>query len=125
MDPREFKRFRKKLNKTQKQLAQLLGVSLKAIHSYEQGWRVVPPAVERHIYFLIALQALIKNHRPCWEIKNCPPSHRAQCPAAEFYAGKMCWLVNGSYCAGSDQGSWKAKMNICRTCPVFTSQVEF
>jgi hypothetical protein len=33
MDSKEFIYFRKKLNKTQKQMAQLLGTSLKAIHS--------------------------------------------------------------------------------------------
>ena len=124
MDRSEFKRIRKRLNKTQKQMAQLLGVSLKAVHSYEQGWRVIPPAVERHLYFLVSLPALARNRRPCWEIKNCPPDHRRQCPAAEFYNGNMCWVVNGSFCSGADQGSWKAKMAICRTCPVFTAQVD-
>lgn len=49
MDKAEFKLLRKKLNKTQKQMAQLLGVSIKAIHSYEQGWRTVPGAVERQV----------------------------------------------------------------------------
>jgi DNA-binding XRE family transcriptional regulator len=44
MDSKEFIYFRKKLNKTQKQMAQLLGTSIKAIHSYEQGWRTVPPS---------------------------------------------------------------------------------
>ena len=52
MDKSEFRRLRKILHKNQKQMAQLLGVSLKAVHSYEQGWRVVPPAVERQLYFL-------------------------------------------------------------------------
>ena len=50
MDSNEFKSFRKKLNKTQKQMSQLLGTSLKAIHSYEQGWRTIPPAVERQLF---------------------------------------------------------------------------
>ncbi|MGB5991268.1 MAG: helix-turn-helix transcriptional regulator, partial [Desulfobacterales bacterium] len=37
MDSKEFKKWREKLNKTQKEIAQLLGVSVKAVHSYEQG----------------------------------------------------------------------------------------
>jgi DNA-binding XRE family transcriptional regulator len=41
MENSEFKEFRAKLGKTQAQMAQLLGVSLKAVHSYEQGWRSV------------------------------------------------------------------------------------
>ncbi|MDH3720234.1 MAG: helix-turn-helix domain-containing protein, partial [Desulfobacteraceae bacterium] len=50
MDSEEFAIFRKKLSKTQKQMASLLGVSIKAIHSYEQGWRSVPPHVERQMF---------------------------------------------------------------------------
>ena len=49
MESSEFKEFRAKLGKTQAQMAQLLGVSLKAVHSYEQGWRSVPTAVERQM----------------------------------------------------------------------------
>ena len=51
MDSKEFCYIRKKLNKTQKQMAQLLGTSVKAVHSYEQGWRKVPAYVERQIFF--------------------------------------------------------------------------
>jgi DNA-binding XRE family transcriptional regulator len=46
MNKNEFKRHRKRLRKTQKQMAELLGTSLKAFHSYEQGWRNVPVHVE-------------------------------------------------------------------------------
>jgi DNA-binding XRE family transcriptional regulator len=35
MDSKEFSYIRQKLNKTQKQMAQLLGTSAKAVHSYE------------------------------------------------------------------------------------------
>jgi hypothetical protein len=123
MDRSEFKRVRKKLAKTQKQTARLLGVSLKAVHSYEQGWRTVPPAVERHLYFLVSRQNRTGEHRPCWEMKECPAGRKAQCPAAEFNSGDLCWLVNGSHCNGDDQGSWENKMAICRSCPVFSSQI--
>ena len=40
MDRETFVSLRAKLGKTQKSLAELLGVSLKAVQSYEQGWRV-------------------------------------------------------------------------------------
>jgi hypothetical protein len=123
MDRSEFKRVRKKLEKTQKQMAQLLAVSLKAVHSYEQGWRAVPPAVERQLYFLVSRQTLNGARPLCWEMKSCPPSRKAQCPAAEFNSGDLCWLVNGSLCNGADQGSWEDKMAFCRSCPVFTSQI--
>jgi DNA-binding transcriptional regulator YiaG len=53
MDSREFLGFRKKLNKTQQQMARLLGTSIKAVHSYEQGWRNIPAHIERQMLFLI------------------------------------------------------------------------
>jgi hypothetical protein len=123
MDRIEFKQLRKRLDKTQKQMAQLLGVSLKAIHSYEQGWRVVPPAVERHVYFLVARLNPSRSGRPCWEVNDCPPERKTGCPASEFNSGDVCWLVNGNICQGVVQKSWEEKMKICRTCEVFRSQV--
>jgi len=50
LDSEEFLRARKRLGKTQKQLAELLGTSLKAVTSYEQGWRTVPAYVERQVF---------------------------------------------------------------------------
>ena len=52
MEPREFTNIRGKLNKTQKEISQLLGTSIKAIHSYEQSWRTIPPHVERQMFYL-------------------------------------------------------------------------
>ena len=64
MDAFEFKSFREKLKKTQRQMAQLLGVSLKAVHSYEQGWRSIPAYVERQVYFLASRKkAGAQNHK--------------------------------------------------------------
>ena len=71
MESSEFKEFRAKLGKTQAQMAQLLGVSLKAVHSYEQGWRSVPAAVERQMYFLVVTQNTRKRKlKACWQIKK-------------------------------------------------------
>ncbi len=50
MDGKEFTHFRKRLNKTQKDLAQLCGTSVKAIKGYEQGWRSVPAYIERQLH---------------------------------------------------------------------------
>ena len=49
MERIEFIQFRKELKKTQKQMAGLLGTSIKSIHSYEQGWRRVPAYIEKQI----------------------------------------------------------------------------
>ncbi|MFZ0240871.1 MAG: helix-turn-helix transcriptional regulator [Desulfobacterales bacterium] len=120
MDDEEFKHFRSKLKKTQKQMADLLGVSIKAIHSYEQGWRAVPAAVERQLLFLLSRRrARRKPPADCWEVQNCPPEQRVNCPAWEFRCGPLCWFVNGTHCKGTIQKTWQEKMALCRSCRIF------
>jgi hypothetical protein len=120
MDNKEFHSLRKKLQKTQKQTAQLLGTSLKAIQSFEQGWRKVPVHVERQLLFLQARKRGVSEEgRPCWEIRNCPSQTRQACPAWEFNVGHLCWFINGTVCQGKAQESWSKKMQICRKCEVF------
>jgi len=122
MDCKEFAKLRKNLNKTQKEMAQLLGVSIKAIHSYEQGWRTVPPHVERQMFFLTARKRSNNNkQKPCWSIKKCPPKQKKACPAWEFQAGKFCWFINGTICSGTAHEKWKEKMALCRSCEVLAS----
>jgi len=120
MDKLEFSKARKQLGKTQKELASLLGVSLKAIHSYEQGWRTIPVHVERQLYFLLTRKFCNKNSvQPCWETRACPQEQREDCPAWEFSTGDLCWFINGTICDGTVHDSWKEKMKLCRTCDVF------
>lgn len=122
MTSKEFKTFRKKLEKTQRQMAQLLGVSIKAVHSYEQGWRSVPVHVERQILFLVSrLKKNIHGKKPCWDRKACPTEKKKQCPAWEFQAGDLCWFISGTICDGNVYRSWKEKMKICRSCEVMKS----
>ena len=117
MDRKEFLTFRKKLGKTQKQTAILLGTSVKAIHSYEQGWRRVPGHVERQLLFLASRKIGIeKGQKPCWIIKQCPPERRKLCPSWEFRAGRICWFINGTICEGTVRKNWQEKMEICRSC---------
>ena len=122
MDKNEFKKYRTRLDKTQKQMAELLGTSLKAIHSYEQGWRTVPVHVERQVYFLISRFAnKNKATKACWVIKKCSPEQKRSCPAWEFSSGDLCWFINGTVCEGTVQRDWKEKMKICHSCEVFNS----
>ncbi len=120
MDEKEFVHFRKRLGKTQKELSQLFGTSVKAVQGYEQGWRSIPGYIERQLIFLTAV-ATGKNEtvKSCWVIKKCPPDRKKKCPAWEFRAGKICWFINGTICEGVVQKDWKEKMMICRTCEVF------
>ncbi len=126
MEKQELANIRKHLGKTQKQLAQLLGISLKAIKSYEQGWRNIPAYIERQIFFLLAAdKALNKNNKPCWVIKKCPMAIRKNCPAWELQAGQFCWFINGTVCQGKVQKDWNEKIKICRKCKVFKLMVPF
>jgi len=119
MDSKEFKKLRKKIDKTQKQMAQLLGVSVKAVHSYEQGWRNISPHVERQMFFLLSrVKGNQKDRMPCWVIKKCPPETKEQCPAWEFQAGDLCWFIGGTICKGTVHKNWEKKMKLCRSCEV-------
>jgi hypothetical protein len=124
MDSREFVLARKKLGKTQKRLAELLGTSLKAVHSYEQGWRSIPVGVERQLLFLVSrIGGEEKNLEPCWAVRDCPPDIKERCPAWEFNAGRLCWFVNGTLCGGKVCVNWDEKMKICSSCEVMSSDV--
>ena len=124
MDRIKFAHYRAKLGKTQKELASLLGVSLKAIQSYEQGWRSIPVHIERQLYFLIVNQrkAETKKRKDCWTQKKC--NCKKECPAWEFKAGNLCWFLSGTLCECASEKSWKEKMDICRDCNVLTSLLE-
>ena len=106
-------------------MAQLLGISIQAIRSYEQGWRKIPIHIERQVFFLIAMMKRNNDHDSCWTINDCPDELKIKCPAWEFKAGEYCWLINGTYCKGTAQTNWEEKMNICRTCKVITSLLEY
>lgn len=78
MDSKEFSHIRNRLSKTQKQMAQLLGTSEKAVQGYEQGWRNVPAHVERQLLFLLSRIEEKTGRKPCWTIKKCPVELRRQ-----------------------------------------------
>jgi len=120
MESKEFSKIRRYLGKTQGRMAHLLGVSLKAIQSFEQGWRKVPTHIERQALFLLAMKkSPPKKAKPCWETQKCPVETKRNCPAWEFRAGHLCWFINGTICHGEIQESWQKKIKICRQCVMF------
>ena len=124
MDSTEFSQIRRHLGKTQAQIARLLGVSTKAIQSFEQGWRNVPAHSERQLLFLLYLKSLPDaGCEPCWDKRSCPLKARKECPAWEFKAGNLCWFINGTLCEGKVQQNWQKKMQLCRQCKVFISLI--
>jgi DNA-binding transcriptional regulator YiaG len=118
MDSREFSEIRKKLEKTQKEIANLLGISLKAVCSYEQGWRTIPTHVERQLIFLLARKGHQQEKTNCWELRDCPEEKKNKCPAWEFDSGQFCWFISGTLCESADCKSWEKKMEMCKTCMV-------
>lgn len=123
MDSREFLTLRQRLQKTQKEMSRLLGISIRAVQSFEQGWRKIPSPVERHVLFLLAMKKGIKNLRPCWEIRKCAVESRQACPAWEFQVGHLCWFISGTFCQGKALGSWGQKIRVCRKCKTFSANV--
>ncbi len=124
MDRSEFAYIRSSFGKTQKELARLLCVSHKAIQSFEEGWRNIPTYIERELLIILALKTIVEGiPSPCWEIKNCPDEWRKRCIIWEYKIRHFCWLVNGTFCQGEFQESWKKKIDICRQCEVFKTQV--
>ncbi len=121
MESSGFKVIRTRFGKTQKALAQLLGVSVKAVHSYEQGWRKIPHHVERQLLFLLSRTMVEQEESTenCWEKIDCPDKKNKKCPAREFKAGNMCWFINGTLCNGKPHATWEEKMNVCKACSVY------
>ncbi len=118
----EFAEIRRHLGKTQSQMGQILGVSSKAIQSFEQGWRKVPLPIERQVLLILALKnGATKRDRPCWLTRDCPVERRQDCPAWQFDAGHLCWFINGTICEGLPRRNWEKKMKICRKCEVYLS----
>lgn len=58
------------------------------------------------------------NKVTCWDIKECPSDRRDSCPAYPNTGGQ-CWMVTGTLCGGSEQGTYHEKMAKCRKCNVY------
>ena len=125
MTGQEFATLRRRFDKTQKEMAQLLGISIKAVHSYEQGWRSVPDHVEKQLLLLtVSISPHRSRQKVCWEVNRCPEQIRCQCPAWQYDRGTLCWLINGTICNGTVHKNWKEKIRMCRSCSVLKALLE-
>ena len=121
MDGNDFSKIRHFLGKTQGELSDLLCVSAKAVQSYEQGWRNIPVHIEKQMLLLLSLKNnRVGNVKHCWEIKDCPEKFRDNCIVWELKARYFCWFLNGTFCRGKKQKSWRDKIEICRDCRVYS-----
>lgn len=113
-----FRSIRLRLGLTQAGASRSLGVSTKAVESYEQGWRRVPEHALRHLLTLLALRQRYEwNGVPCWEQMGCKEALRQQCASFRISGGRFCWLVASNECQRSRQGNVKGVLN-CIGCRV-------
>lgn len=109
-------RARKLLGYSQSRLAECMGVSSKAIQSYEQGWRTVPNRVFSQLFVLLTeLKNSTQGIRPCWEQKSCMPE---DCSSFQSGTGCCCWMLAADRCLmmNSDEKNPNADFV---SCPVF------
>ncbi len=113
----DFKTARKKLGKTKKQMAELLGLSRKTVQCYEQGSRNIPAYIEREMWYLLSNQrGNLLTGDNCWEIIEC--GVKEQCPAWEFQTGHMCWFICGTLCECTKGCTLEEKSDKCRSCVI-------
>jgi Helix-turn-helix len=113
----DFYNARKKLKKTQKEMAELLGVALKTVQCYEQGKRNIPAYIEREVWYLLSNQiGSCVYTEQCWDIVEC--GVKEQCPAWEFQTGHMCWFICGTMCECTKGCTLEEKSKKCRSCEI-------
>ena len=112
------KQIREILGRTQAELAVALGISEKAVQSYEQGWRNVPV---RTVIQLLVLVALYRKQSmddiPCWEVRTCDPEMRETCAAFTVGRGQFCWFIGSRECRAPTPVSPDSILP-CMECPV-------
>ncbi len=112
------KRIRGILGRTQTELAKALGISEKAVQSYEQGWRDVPVRVVIQLLLLLALyRKQSMDDVPCWEIRKCTSERREQCASFTIGRGQFCWFIGPTDCRPREGADDDALLP-CMSCPV-------
>lgn len=117
----DFRRLRDRINATQQELADMLGLSTKAVQSYEQGWRN-PPAPIRRLLNVVSVALGDRSgaaKKMCWQVKRCPTKTRKDCRAYRTRQGYLCWLVTGTRCNGMALRNCAEKEAACRECPFY------
>lgn len=100
MKKEDFAKIRKKLKRTQKNMAALLAISHKTVESYEQGLRNIPVNMERILYYMLFKLNMdrLDVSSLCWNEKECPQGMRDNCVAWLANEGFFCWFMTGKTC---------------------------
>ena len=126
MQKEEFFKIRKKLGKTQKEMAALLAISIKTVESYEQGLRNIPVNVRRIVYFILFKLNMDKftEKELCWDKKKCPSHIRENCVSWLAKEGFFCWFLTGKSCLREKLLSSKFSDDNCFNCIFFKENLE-
>jgi transcriptional regulator with XRE-family HTH domain len=110
--------IRRELGLSQSELAGLLGMSSRAVQSYEQGWRHPSPAAQRLLLLLLIAQrrGISFPTQCCWKAMDCRSELRDRCAAYRSRQGHLCWFLTGTFCAGERTKTWAEKWRKCRRC---------
>ena len=117
----DLRTIRERLGLSQAEFASLLGFSLRAVQSCEQGWRK-PSASLQKMGLLLLMADRHGTHFSeicCWKLKNCAPEVRDKCVAYRSRQGHLCWFLTGTLCGGQPLHTWLEKETLCCACPVF------
>ena len=115
---RTFRTVRNKLGLSQSALADSLGVSIRAVQSYEQGWRKVPNRTLCQALFLLALKnRSAMTSAPCWKQTGCAKEVRDRCASYLVGKGKFCWVTGSQRCRTTRTRGGETKL-ACLKCPV-------
>lgn len=127
MNKANLKSIREFLGESQRVFSGDLGVSLKALQSYEQGGRRIPGDVEKRVLFYLSI--LNRKHncrtRHCWQIRRCDASVRHRCFAWKLGAGRECWYISGNMCRSVRMRDWREKRDLCLRCDAFLQHLRF
>ena len=110
--------IRAEMGLSQSELGGLVGISSRAIQSYEQEWRQPSELVERMLLLLLVAHrngARLSRFR-CWEQTECSPDVRERCVAYVARQGHLCWFLTGTVCKGQRQEYWSDKLRLCLDC---------
>jgi DNA-binding XRE family transcriptional regulator len=115
-------RVRRKLNLTQMELGHLLGISCKAVQSYEQGWRPVPMHALSHLLILLSdnQNRTQPPRQPCWKINRCKDDMLPKCRVYQLGTGTQCWALATKMCKVLNDKTVDAANFPFKNCPVVT-----
>jgi DNA-binding XRE family transcriptional regulator len=113
------------LGLSQAKFARLLGVSARAIQSYEQGWRNMPRPLVAHVMTVLAIYCDHPAQSPsCWSLTGCPEEARSRCTAFTLGRGHFCWLLTGTTCGKSEKTACASGSQPCIGCVVIKKMLD-